>query len=67
MKKIFGSNIAPDCAYCHHSAPIEDGFICIKKKQLINGKCKSFSYNPLMRVPKTQPKMQKYTIDDFVV
>lgn len=58
--KFFGNNISPSCNYCINRA--ENGedecilHLCIG----LDGKCKSFIYDPLMREP-----MQERTLDTF--
>ncbi len=63
--KLFGNNIVPDCSYCENSS-FENGFIaCRKSKHISQGKCRSFSYDPLLRVPRTITLQGIYTADDF--
>lgn len=50
-KKLFGKNIKPSCTYCLNSVYENDTCHCIKNKTIIDDKCKSFKYDPLMRVP----------------
>ncbi len=63
--KLFGRNIEPDCKYCANA--VFDGytFVCQKSKQMKNGKCKSFDYDPLMREPKSVTLRGTYTAEDF--
>lgn len=58
---LFGNNISPDCSYCHNMVDN----ICVKKKIIKNGKCRKFSYNPLLRVPKVEPNMMKFSREEF--
>lgn len=63
--KLFGKNIVPDCSYCGNSA-FENGIIvCKKLKHIKDGKCRSFDYNPLLRVPRKVSLYGNYTADDF--
>ena len=66
--KLFGKNINPDCRYCDFAEIGNDivaGQICQKGKQIYNGKCRSFSYNPLLRVPRSITLHGTYTAEDF--
>lgn len=63
--KLFGKNILPDCSYCTH-AVFENGMIaCEKSKRIIDGKCRGFSYDPLLRVPLSVSLSGNYTAEDF--
>ena len=63
--KLFGRNITPACTYCDNSY-FENGVIgCQKSKQIKNDKCRSFSYNPLLRVPVRVSLYGNYTAEDF--
>lgn len=64
-KKLFGKNIKPNCTYCLNSVYENDTCHCIKNKTIIDDKCKSFKYDPLMRVPQSAPTLHEYTSDDF--
>lgn len=64
-KKLFGENINVDCAYCENSV-FEDGIVyCRKGRQIQKNKCRKFSYDPLMRVPKKPVLKNNYSADDF--
>ncbi|HHW46537.1 MAG TPA: hypothetical protein GXX17_06475 [Clostridiales bacterium] len=63
---IFNKN-APACKYCLFSSNIEnDEYLC-KFRGVLKSEdnCKRFKYDPLKRVPKFQPKLEKYTEKDF--
>ena len=63
--KFFGKNILPDCTYCANSE-FDNGTNMRKKGKLIKeGKCRSFSYDPLLRVPTSVSISGNYTADDF--
>lgn len=66
-KKIFGNNISPDCTYCKNMILDSDAMNCTKNKEIINGKCRKFDYNPLLRVPRDKPKMMEFQMEDFVL
>ena len=59
--KLFGNNIAVDCSYW--AANGEQ--ICVKNKAVIDGKCRKFSYNPLLRKPFKPPVLPKFDPEDF--
>lgn len=63
--KFFKKNIMPDCNYCEYSDFENDTAVCKKSKVIKNGKCRSFSYDPLMRVPTSVSLSGNYTADDF--
>jgi len=50
---LFRKKIPPQCAYCAHSAPAEDGLRICRKKGLVaeDGACRKFQYDPLQRKP----------------
>lgn len=64
--KLFGKNITPGCAYCDNAFFSNGALGCKKSKQIKNEKCRSFSYNPLLRVPKSlQFSAGSFTAEDF--
>ncbi len=63
--KLFGQNISPDCSYCENAVFENEMVYCKKGKQIQNGKCRAFRYDPLMRVPKNLSFNKKYSADDF--
>lgn len=63
--KLFGQRITPSCAYCSYAVLEKDACYCSKSKRIKNNKCRSFNYNPLMRVPKSTSFKSNYSIDDF--
>lgn len=63
--KLFGKNISPDCSYCEHAVFEQGRISCAKAKQLIDGRCRAFSYDPLMRTPVSITLHGTYTADDF--
>lgn len=65
--KLFGNNIETSCDYCMHSEIRNGCQFCTVNKVLKNGKCRKFEYNPIMRVPKQQNKLPKYSADEFVL
>ena len=64
-KKIFGLNIKTDCKYCENANFENSMIICKKNKSIINGKCRAFKYDPIMRIPNNTSSTSKFTVDDF--
>lgn len=66
MKKLFGNNIKPDCKYCTHAFFGKATVSCDKGKSIgENGKCRSFKYEPLRRVPSATPVLENFSAEDF--
>ncbi|MBQ1389065.1 MAG: hypothetical protein IIY78_05515 [Clostridia bacterium] len=67
QNKLFGNNIEPDCAYCDHC--VSDGVsnLCMKNSSIVNGKCRKFRYNPLLRKPFKPPQLPKFDPSDFQI
>ena len=63
--KLFGKNIAPDCSYCAHGTTQNGRLVCVKSKVLSDGKCRSFSSDPLLRVPLSVSLSGNFTPEDF--
>ncbi len=68
---LFEKKIEPRCAYCKHSAPLNDDQVLCVKKGIVSpaGACRRFRYDPLKRVP---PKplaadFSKLKEEDFVL
>ena len=64
-KQLFGKNIVPSCVYCEHSKNEGESQFCTITKQLKNGKCKKFKYNPIMREPKGMAPLKSFDKEDF--
>lgn len=64
-KKLFGNNIQPDCSCCNYFVEDSESVYCLKNREIKNGKCRKFDYNPLLRVPKSAPKMMNFSKEDF--
>ncbi len=64
-KNLFGKNIEPNCEYCDRYDKDGDAFICTAKKQIKNGKCRKFQYNPTLRVPKSENNLMDFNKEDF--
>ena len=50
-KSLFGKNIPVNCSYCEYNGIENDIMFCKKSKQVKDGKCRSFKYDPLLRMP----------------
>ena len=66
-KQIFGKNIVPSCVYCEHSKTEGESQFCTVNRQLKNGKCKKFKYNPIMREPKGMAPLKSFDKEDFTL
>ena len=66
-KQLFGKNIVPSCAYCVHSKTEGSSQFCDARKVLKNGKCRKFTYNPIMRTPRGAAKLPSFKSDDFAI
>lgn len=65
--KLFGANIDPHCSYCEYSVFDGDNVSCVVKRNIKNGKCKKFSYNPTLRIPKKANPLPVYDESDFLL
>lgn len=63
--KLFGVNIRTSCKYCNNYYIENELSYCSKGRQIKNDKCRKFDYDPLMRVPKGNIFIKKYSEDDF--
>lgn len=66
---MFRKNIEKNCAYCRYGTMLNDGSVACQKRGSApaDGKCWSFTYDPLKRVP-SKPKaldFSKYNQEDF--
>ncbi len=66
-KQLFGNNIAPSCAYCAHSKHEGSSQFCEVNRTLKNGRCKKFTYNPIMRAPYGSAPLPAYDEEEFVL
>lgn len=65
--KLFGKNIELSCNYCVHSQIKNDCQFCTANRVIKNGKCRKYSYNPIMRVPMRMNNLPKYDPSDFAL
>ena len=61
-KPLFGAEIEPDCSYCSHGV---DGCCALKLEIGRDGGCARFSYDPLLRTPRSLPPLREYSEEDF--
>ena len=64
---MFGNNIETSCTYCENAVIHPQGAICRLNRVIKNGKCRKFIYNPVMRVPLKQKKLQSFSKEDFTL
>ena len=68
MEELFGNRITPACRYCERACPVgnEDSLLC-SKKGVVKGdfSCRSFRYDPLMRIPRRPLELEKLDAEDF--
>ena len=70
MRKLFGKNIDPACAYCSNGTATRTGdrIMCLKKGMVEPGfKCRRFKYDPLKRVPSNQAELPEFSEEDFKI
>lgn len=65
--KLFGANIPQNCIYCLHNSGKDQDTVCSVAQTMKDGKCKKYTYNPLMREPRKQAglKREQYKSEDF--
>ena len=63
--KLFGANVEPNCAYFDNFSAEETNFGCTKKREIKDGKCRKFIYNPTLRIPKAEARMMHFSKEDF--
>jgi len=64
------SDIPHVCKFCEYAAIINDEYnVLCSKKGIVNREycCKSYSYDPLKRVPKTLPPMPTLSEEDLLL
>ncbi|MGN0172822.1 MAG: hypothetical protein ACI39F_00125 [Acutalibacteraceae bacterium] len=69
-KKLYGKGILPSCSYCSKGKETADKVnILCPKKGIVNAdfSCRRFKYDPLRRVPKIPPELEKFTAADFSI
>ena len=69
-KKLYGKGIVPACAYCSKGSVTADkkNILCLKKGIVSpDYHCRRFKYDPLRRIPKIPPELEKFTAEDFSI
>lgn len=67
-KHLFGDFIEPACQYCALGSPAqEEGMILCTRNGLVEIEyhCSRYTYDPLRRIPKRQPKLPVFNPEDF--
>lgn len=68
---LFGNKITPMCRYCEYGCrySARDNTVLCEKKGVVSAgyKCGRFRYDPLKRVPRTAPELQKFKPSDFAL
>ncbi|MCR5484232.1 MAG: hypothetical protein K6F09_01440 [Clostridiales bacterium] len=62
--------VEPKCRHCEYGRLTPDGetVLCIKRGIMeADSSCRSFSYDPLKRIPRKAPKIPEYSADDFSI
>ena len=70
MAKLYGKNIAPDCAWCERGILSADkaNILCVKKGVRVPGeKCGAFRYDPIKRVPNQNPALPEFSSEEFEI
>ncbi len=68
--KFFGSNIQPACAYCANAKrAVRDDTVLCRYKGVVSHTyhCRRYCYSPLLRTPKSAPKLPVFTAEDFAL
>lgn len=71
MEELFGGSITPACRYCGFAYPTGEGeqsLLCAKRGVVAaDHSCRSFRYDPLMRVPRRPLELEKFKAEDFAL
>ena len=65
---IFSKEIKPACGICRYAKAIYDNNnMNCRKKGIVSSSysCRRYEYDPLKRIPKPKPVLQKYSAEDF--
>jgi len=64
--KLFGKRIPPACKYCEYGSLDGEKVLCKKRGPVDpEGRCRSYRYAPLRRIPKRAAPLPAYTEEDF--
>ena len=66
---LFGNNIEPACKYCANLmqlTPSGKEALC-ERRGIVSPDfhCRHYDYDPLKRIPKVLPSLQKFSAEDF--
>ena len=67
-KKLYGNAVTPACGICAHGRRSSDGqvILCLHRGVVEpTARCRKFTYDPLRRVPYTQPSLGAYSEEEF--
>lgn len=67
-RKLYGNAITPACGICGNGRRSCDGkvILCLRRGVVEpSARCRKFRYDPLRRVPYTQPALATYSEEDF--
>lgn len=67
-KPICGATIPPACEYCAYGRKATDPrMILCEKKGVVSPQdhCRRYEYDPLLRVPRRQPRLPSFSPEDF--
>ena len=70
MSRVFRRKVDPRCVYCGRSSPMNPKEVTCVKRGVVDAydHCRSFTYDPLKRVPPKPVKMGRdYKKEDFVI
>ncbi len=69
-RKLYGNNIQATCEHCLFGKRSSDGkaILCPHKGVMpLYHHCRKFSYDPIKRIPFRQPRLPKFSADDFTI
>lgn len=69
-RKLYGNAVTPMCEICRLGRRSSDGkvILCIRKGIMDpSGRCRKFTYDPLRRIPYTQPELETFSEADFQI
>ena len=60
-----GAYFAQVCAAWSHSVPVQGGLKCRIGQAPSQNRCKRYTYDPLRREPKGEPKLGQFSAEEF--
>ncbi len=67
-RKLYGNAVTPACGICGNGRRSSDGkvILCLHRGVVDPAaRCRKFSYDPLRRVPYTQPTLATHSEEEF--